>query len=154
MDFGLACPDELGDDSRLTQEGALLGSPAYMSPEQLRGVKDSIGQGSDVYALGVVLYEILTGRLPFAGNGSTISMIGQILTEDPTELKSLRPTISTALARICAKAMAKDSVERYSSMENFANDLERFIRSQASRKKLIEQRHQNVTSQHHTNPVE
>ena len=134
MDFGLACPDELGDDSRLTQEGALLGSPAYMSPEQLRGVKDSIGQGSDVYALGVVLYEILTGRLPFAGNGSTISMIGQILTEDPTELKSLRPTISTALARICAKAMAKDSAERYSSMENFANDLERFIRSQASRK--------------------
>lgn len=135
MDFGLACPDELGDDSRLTQEGALLGSPAYMSPEQLRGAKDSIGQGSDVYALGVVLYEVLTGRLPFAGNGSTISMIGQILTEDPTELKSLRPNISTALAQICAKAMAKNSAERYASMEIFANDLERFIRSQASRKK-------------------
>ena len=135
MDFGLACPDELGDDSRLTQEGALLGSPAYMSPEQLRGAKDSVGQGSDVYALGVVLYEILSGRLPFAGNGSTISMIGQILTEDPTDLKSLRPTISTALAQICGKAMAKNSAERYASMESFANDLERFIRSQASRKK-------------------
>lgn len=135
MDFGLACPDELGDDSRLTQEGALLGSPAYMSPEQLRGVKDSIGQGSDVYALGVVLYEILSGRLPFAGNGSTISMIGQILTEDPTELKSLRPNISTALAQICGQAMAKNSAERYPSMESFADDLERFIRSQASRKK-------------------
>ena len=135
MDFGLACPDELGDDSRLTQEGALLGSPAYMSPEQLRGAKDSIGQGSDVYALGVVLYEILSGRLPFAGNGSTISMIGQILTEDPTDLKSLRPSISTALAQICGKAMAKTSAERYGSMESFANDLERFIRSQASRNK-------------------
>lgn len=135
MDFGLACPDELGDDSRLTQEGALLGSPAYMSPEQLRGDKDSIGQASDIYALGIVLYEILSGRLPFAGNGSTISMIGQILTEDPTELKSLRPTISTALAQICGKAMAKNSAERYASMESFANDLERFIRSQASRKK-------------------
>ncbi len=135
MDFGLACPDELGDDSRLTQEGALLGSPAYMSPEQLRGAKDSVGQRSDVYALGVVLYEILSGRLPFAGNGSTISMIGQILTEDPTDLKSLRPAISTALAQICGKAMAKNSAERYASMESFANDLERFIRSQASRKK-------------------
>lgn len=135
MDFGLACPDELGDDSRLTQEGALLGSPAYMSPEQLRGAKDSIGQGSDVYALGVVLYEILSGRLPFAGNGSTISMIGQILTEEPTELKSLRPTISDGLAQICSKAMAKDSAKRYASMESFANDLERFLRSNASRNK-------------------
>ncbi len=135
MDFGLACPDELDDDSRLTQEGALLGSPAYMSPEQLRGAKDSIGQGSDVYALGVVLYEILSGRLPFAGNGSTISMIGQILTEEPTNLRSLRPSISTGLADICVKAMAKDSTERYSSMESFGNDLERFIRTNASRKK-------------------
>ena len=135
MDFGLACPDEIDDDSRLTQEGALLGSPAYMSPEQLRGAEDSIGQGSDVYALGVVLYEILSGRLPFAGNGSTISMIGQILTEEPTELKSLRPTISNGLAKICAKAMAKDSAVRYGSMELFANDLERFIRSAAARKK-------------------
>ncbi|MAI69467.1 MAG: hypothetical protein CMM01_00935 [Rhodopirellula sp.] len=134
MDFGLACPEELGDDSRLTQEGALLGSPAYMSPEQLRGDKDAIGQGSDVYALGVVLYEILSGRLPFAGNGSTISMIGQILTEDPTELRSLRPTISTALAQICDKAMAKNSAERYASMESLANALERSIRSHASRK--------------------
>lgn len=135
MDFGLACPDELDDDSRLTQEGALLGSPAYMSPEQLRGGKDSIGQGADIYALGVVLYEILSARLPFAGNGSTISMIGQILTEDPTELKTLRPDISTTLAQICAKAMAKNSAERYASMESFANDLERFLRSQTARKK-------------------
>ena len=135
MDFGLACPDELDDDSRLTQEGALLGSPAYMSPEQLRGAEDSIGQGSDVYALGVVLYEILSGRLPFAGNGSTISMIGQILTEEPTDLKSLRPSISTGLAEICVKAMAKSSSERYSSMESFGNDLERFIRNNAARKK-------------------
>jgi len=135
MDFGLACPDEIDDDSRLTQEGALLGSPAYMSPEQLRGAEDSIGQGSDVYALGVVLYEILSGRLPFAGNGSTISMIGQILTEEPTDLKSLRPTISNGLAQICAKAMAKDSTVRYGSMKLLANDLERFIRSAAARKK-------------------
>ncbi len=135
MDFGLACPDELGDDSRLTQEGALLGSPAYMSPEQLRGDQDSVGQRSDIYALGVVLYEILSGRLPFTGNGSTISMIGQILTKEPTELKSLRPTISTGLAQICDKAMAKNSAERYASMESFANDLEQCIRSHASRKK-------------------
>ncbi|MDE0866293.1 MAG: serine/threonine-protein kinase [Rubripirellula sp.] len=135
MDFGLACPDDLGDDSRLTQEGALLGSPAYMSPEQLRGATDSIGQGSDVYALGVVLYEILSGRLPYEGNGSTVAMIGQILTEQPTDLKSLRPTISSVLAKICAKAMAKDTAERYSSMESFGNDLERFLRSTSSRTK-------------------
>ena len=88
-----------------------------------------------MYALGVVLYEILSGRLPFAGNGSTISMIGQILTEEPTELKSLRPTISDGLAQICGKAMAKDSAKRYASMESFANDLERFLRSNASRNK-------------------
>ena len=135
MDFGLACPDDLDDDSRLTQEGSLLGSPAYMSPEQLRGAKDSIGQGADVYALGVVLYEILSGRLPYEGNGSTVAMIGQILTEPPTELQSLRPTINTGLAKICAKAMAKDTAERYPSMETFGNDLERLLRSTSLRAK-------------------
>ena len=135
MDFGLACPDDLGDDSRLTQEGALLGSPAYMSPEQLRGAKDAIGQGADVYALGVVLYEILSGRLPYEGNGSAVAMIGQILTEPPTELTSLRPTLNLGLVKICAKAMAKDAAERYPSMESFGNDLERFLRSTSARTK-------------------
>ena len=129
MDFGLACPQDIGDESRLTQDGSLLGSPAYMSPEQLKGRPDAIGVGSDIYALGVVLYEMLTGRLPFDGVGSTIAMIGQILTEDPVELESVRKDIDPALATICRKAMAKDASVRFASMKEFAIALGKYLQT-------------------------
>ena len=126
MDFGLACPQDIGDESRLTQDGSLLGSPAYMSPEQLKGRPDAIGFTSDVYSLGVVLYELLSGRLPFDSGGSTIAMIGQILTEEPIDLASLREEVNPALLEICAKAMAKNVDVRYPSMKEFAVALAKY----------------------------
>lgn len=131
MDFGLACPEDLGDDSRLTQDGALLGSPAYMSPEQLRGHQDAIGPCSDVYSLGVVLYELLSGRLPFGGTGSTVAMIGQILTETAPGLETLRADLDPRLVSICAKAMEKKVQDRYPSMDEFASDLGRFLQGRS-----------------------
>ncbi|MGI9472279.1 MAG: protein kinase domain-containing protein [Rubripirellula sp.] len=134
MDFGLACPEDIGDDSRLTQDGALLGSPAYMSPEQLRGHQDAIGPCSDVYSLGVVLYELLSGRLPFGGTGSTVAMIGQILTEPAPALETLRPDLDPRLIKICSKAMAKSVDDRYRSMEDLATDLGRFLQGRGDSK--------------------
>ncbi len=77
MDFGLARQIDEEDDARLTRDGAILGSPAYMSPEQVEGKADALGPHSDLYSLGVILYELLTGNLPF--QGSVASIIGQIL---------------------------------------------------------------------------
>ena len=129
MDFGLAVAHENDDESRLTQEGSLLGSPAYMPPEQLQGELDALSPSSDVYSLGVVLYELLTGRLPFDGSGSTIAMIGQILTKQPKPLAEARPDVEPTLVQICGKAMARDASIRYSTMKAFASDLTTFIKS-------------------------
>ncbi len=131
MDFGLACSVETGDESRLTQDGALLGSPGYMSPEQLTGRAADVGPHSDVYSLGVVLYEMLAGRLPFEDAGSTIAMIGQILSLDPPSVSTFCPGLDTRLAEICQRAMAKSVDERYASMSDFAADLTRYIKTPA-----------------------
>ena len=133
MDFGLAVPQDLGDESRLTQDGALLGSPAYMSPEQLKGQPDAIGAASDIYSLGVVLYELLAGRLPFAGAGSTIAMIGQILTEEPVPLRSVREDIDESLASICHRAMSKEPESRFASMKDFADALTEYLQTGGGR---------------------
>ena len=129
MDFGLACPEDTSDESRLTQDGALMGSPAYMSPEQLKGDLDGIGAASDIYSLGVVLFELLAGRLPFSGSGSTMAMIGRILTEAPVELASLRSDVAPELVAICDKAMQKDIDQRFGSMREFADALADYLKS-------------------------
>ncbi|MCM2370443.1 serine/threonine-protein kinase [Aporhodopirellula aestuarii] len=133
MDFGLACSVEAGDESRLTQDGALLGSPGYMSPEQLTGRAADVGPHSDVYSLGVVLYEMLAGRLPFEDAGSTIAMIGQILSLDPPSVATFCPGLDTRLAEICERAMAKSVDERYATMSEFAADLTQYIKSPAGK---------------------
>lgn len=129
MDFGLAVAHESGIESRLTQDGDLLGSPAYMSPEQLQGNLEVIGPRSDVYALGVVLYELLAGQLPFSGEGSTVAMIGRILSERPQPLSSVRPDLEPTIVRICEKAMRGEPSKRYESMDAFANALSLFLKS-------------------------
>ena len=133
MDFGLACPQDVGAESRLTRDGMLLGSPAYMSPEQLGGNTDEVGPASDVYALGVVLYELLTGRLPFEGVDSTIALLGKILTQQPEDVTKIRGDIAPALAAICRKSMAKKTADRYPSMERFAADLGKYLQSGTTR---------------------
>ncbi len=125
MDFGLACPQE-PDDDRLTKDGMVIGSPAYMSPEQIRGVQKEITHATDIYSLGVVLYEMLSGRLPYKAE-SSIALIGQILTVDPPPVETLRADIDSKLAGVCAKAMAKKVEHRFETMNDFADALQAYL---------------------------
>ncbi|MBC8352093.1 MAG: serine/threonine protein kinase [Planctomycetes bacterium] len=127
MDFGLARQIDEEDDARLTRDGAILGSPAYMSPEQIEGNADKLGPHSDIYSLGVILFELLTGNLPF--QGSVASIIGQILAKDPDSPLKYRPDMSPRLAEICMKAIEKKPKDRYPSMQAMANDLMEFLKS-------------------------
>lgn len=127
MDFGLARHVDDEKDARLTRDGAILGSPAYMSPEQIEARPEHIGPSCDIYALGVIFYELLTGQLPY--QGSVASIIGQILTKEPEHPSKIRSDISPRLAEICLKAMAKQSERRYASMKEMANALGEFLKT-------------------------
>lgn len=131
MDFGLARKGEADEsnepaattatlvDAGLTQAGSVLGTPAYMPPEQATGDLDAIGPRSDVYSLGAVLYECLTGKRPFEGP-DTASVIKKILHSAPTRPREHVDGIDPALESICLKALAKRPEDRFESMEAFA----------------------------------
>jgi WD40 repeat protein len=122
LDFGLA--KRLDEDATMTTEGSLLGTPAYMAPEQARGETKSVGPRSDQYSLGVVLYELITGRKPF--DGAPHVVVAKVATEEPPSLRSLRADVPADLAAICQKVMEKDPAKRYATAEAFADDLERW----------------------------
>ena len=126
MDFGLAKQVRQAD-AKLTQEGSMLGTPAYMPPEQVNGDLERMGPASDIYSLGVILYELLTGRLPF--EGSMAAIFGKILYTEPPSPSAVVPGLNPALDLICRKAMAKAATDRYPSMKAFAADLTAFLRS-------------------------
>jgi tetratricopeptide (TPR) repeat protein/predicted Ser/Thr protein kinase len=123
MDFGLAkelaCPS-----SELTHTGQVMGTPAYMAPEQASGHQDRIGTHSDVYALGAILYYLLCGRSPFTGNPGEV--IRQVQVDEPIPPRKLAPRTHRDLETVCLKAMAKEPRHRYSSALELAQDLERF----------------------------
>lgn len=123
MDFGLARRQQSGE-VEITQHGMILGSPAYMAPEQVEGNLDQIGPQTDVHALGVILYELLSGRKPF--DGSVTSVLTQILSKVAEPLDgSIDP--DGRLNAICRQAMAKSTAERYGSALELANALEEYL---------------------------
>ncbi len=117
LDFGLA---KLAGAVDLTQAGSTLGTVYYMSPEQARG--EMSGPETDVWALGVVLYEMLTGRRPFSGEYDQ-AVVYTILNEEPASVESLRAEVPLALAELVRKAMHKDKEDRFGSMSDFASAL-------------------------------
>ncbi|MBS0264837.1 MAG: protein kinase [Planctomycetes bacterium] len=111
MDFGLAKLAAEGDDAAKTRRGTVLGSPAYMSPEQANGQVDQIDQRSDLYSLGVILFELLTGQWPFTG--SSIQVMAQKVSQDPASPLTLAPGIHPTLAAICQKMIARAPQDRF-----------------------------------------
>src|SRR6266436_1764375 len=124
-DFGLARLVE--SESTVTQTLDVLGTPSYMAPEQALGNKAAVSSATDVYGLGAVLYQLLTGHPPFAG-GTTYETIKLLEDTEPKQPRLLNPKIDRDLSTICLKCLEKDPKRRYSSALALAEDLERWVR--------------------------
>jgi TolB-like protein/predicted Ser/Thr protein kinase len=126
-DFGLAKLVE--GDSTVTNTMDVLGTPSYMSPEQAAGRTKELTSGTDVYGLGAVLYHLLTGNPPFAGD-TTWETIRQVLDKEPRPLRLWNPKVDRDLETICLKCLEKEPAKRYASALALADDLERWLRDE------------------------
>src|SRR5262249_40640600 len=122
-DFGLA---RTLDDSTMTKSGAVVGTPSYMAPEQAAGESKQVGPLADVYALGAVLYECITGRPPFKA-ATTLETLLQVQPQDPLPPPQLQPGVPRDLATICLHCLHKDPRHRYATAQEPADDLRRFL---------------------------
>ncbi len=124
IDFGLA--KRLESDSHLTGSGQVLGSPNYMSPEQAGGKRGAVTRRSDIYSLGAMLYELLTGRPPFIGEGPA-EIVPQVLNTEPLVPRALNPSVPLDLQTVCLKCLEKEPEKRYPTALALAEELARFL---------------------------
>jgi serine/threonine protein kinase len=121
-DFGLA---KVGR-SDLTHTNAVMGTPGYMAPEQAEGKARDVGTPADVYALGAILYELLTGGPPFAGE-SAMDVLHRVIAADPARPRSIDRAVPRDLETICLKCLEKDPAKRYPTADALAADLRAFL---------------------------
>jgi serine/threonine-protein kinase len=124
IDFGMARRLDR-DESLLTVTGVVVGTPAYMAPEQISGRDEQIGPATDIYSLGAIFYELLAGSIPFTGNLAT--MLGSIVSNHPIPLCSFRADVDPHVERLCRRAMAKSPADRYPSARVFAEALRDYL---------------------------
>jgi tRNA A-37 threonylcarbamoyl transferase component Bud32 len=129
-DFGLA--KDISADTLLTKTGQVMGTPAFMSPEQAFGRVDVVGPTSDIYSIGAIIYRVLTGRPPFIG-ASPFEIVRQVREVSPAKLRSLDKRISRELELICLKCLEKDPQQRYVDAHELKEDLNRYLKGEAVR---------------------
>ena len=139
------------DTAIYTMDGDIVGTPAYMAPEQARGEIEKVGPPADVYSMGAILYHLLAGHMPYIPTGARASahtVLGWVVAGPPTPLRKIRPDLPAPLVAICEKAMARDPAERYADMLEMAEDLRaysehRLVRARESlkRSKIIRALH-------------